>query len=133
MKWICGVYRQHHLVQKITENQRRITETLILASNLMYDNTYSIESCLSELCGSDYIAASTMFSFDLNGRFNTKTSLDQYMRNIDLLRRRYGNYVKIIPSMVLTRQNMEVLSKDVDCEELKAFKKLYEDGYTFDI
>ena len=103
VKWICGVYKQHRLVDEISENRKKITETLIIASNLMYDDTRSIESCLSELCENDYIAASTMFSFDLDGRFNSETSLNQYMRNIKLMRQRYGRYVKIIPSMVLTR------------------------------
>lgn len=132
-EWIYSIYENSGLLDEIYQNRDVSTETLVIASNLMYDDRIALKSCLDVLKGRKSIAASTMLSYDLVGRFKTESSLKQYFKNVCWLCENYHDVVKIIPSFVLSRQNMEALIEQRPTLEQQYFDEMYKMGLSFDI
>lgn len=133
VEWIYSVYETHNLLNEISENKKDIPETLVIASNLMFSDREPLSRCLDVLKGKQNINASTMLSFDLAGRFMSSKTLTEYYDNILYLVENYSDTVKLIPSLVLSRQNMDILTNARQCSELDIFDKMYDSGLTFDI
>lgn len=117
-------YKEHNLIDFI-QNNSNVPETLVVASNLLYQDHSSLDLSLDALMELEDIKSTMMVSYDLVGRFANDAALNLYFKNYKHVFEKYGKVIRPVVSFILSKQNMAALVSKRQTLAKKIFDELY--------